>query len=84
MGASGYRPTGAVAVLSSAGCHRENPGLYQIIADFGVVDPTVSAADEAQRNNDRPETKAWAAQLRKLVTGEPEYHHFDELYRTDF
>ena len=63
---------------------RENPGRYQIIADFGVVDPAVPAADEARRNNDRPETQAWAAELRKLVIGEPEYHHFDELYRTDF
>ena len=31
---------------------RENPGQYVIIADFGVVDPDVSAADEAARNND--------------------------------
>ena len=31
---------------------RENAGQYVIIADFGVVDPNVSAADEAARNND--------------------------------
>lgn len=63
---------------------REHPGRYLIVADFGVVDPDVPAADEAARNNDRPETQEWASRLRALVDGEPEYHHFDELYRTDF
>ena len=63
---------------------RENPGHYLIIADFGVVDPDVSAADEANRNNERPETQATAARMREFVNGEPEYHHYDELYRTDF
>jgi len=63
---------------------RESPGRYLVIADFGVVDPDVSAADEATRNNERPETQAWAARLRELVDGEPEYRHYDELYRTDF
>ena len=63
---------------------RENPGQYIIIADFGVIDPDVSAADEAARNNERPETQAFAARLLKVVHGEPEYHHYDELYRTDF
>lgn len=62
---------------------RENPGRYLIIADFGVVDPDVSAADEAMRNNERPETEALAARLLELVHGEPEYRHYDELYRTD-
>ena len=63
---------------------REDHGRYVIIADFGVVDPNVSAADEAARNNERPETQATAARMRELVDGEPEYHHYDELYRTDF
>jgi hypothetical protein len=63
---------------------RENPGHYLIIADFGVVDPDVSAAEEANRNNQRPETQATAARMRELVDGEPEYRHYDELYRTDF
>jgi hypothetical protein len=63
---------------------RQNPGEYLIIADFGVVDPDVSAADEADRNNQRPETQATAARMRELVDGEPEYRHYDELYRTDF
>jgi len=62
---------------------REKPGQYVIIADFGIVDPAVSAADEAARNNTRPETRRWAERLLETVSGEPEYHHFDELYRTD-
>jgi len=62
---------------------REQLGRYVIIADFGVVDPNVSAADEAARNNTRPETRRWAERLRELIDGEPEYSHFDELYRTD-
>jgi hypothetical protein len=63
---------------------REEPRRYVIIADFGVVDPDVPAADEAQRNNERPETQASAARMRELIDGEPEWHHYDELYRTDF
>ena len=63
---------------------RDHPGRYVIIADFGVIDPDVSAADEAARNNQRPETQAFAARLREVVDGEPEYRHYDELYRTDF
>jgi hypothetical protein len=63
---------------------RDNPGSYIVIADFGVIDPDVSAADEAARNNDRPETHEWARRFREAVEGEPDYRHFDELYRTDF
>ena len=62
---------------------REKLGQYVIIADFGVVDPNVSAADEAARNNARPETREFAARLLEVIDGEPEYCHFDEIYRTD-
>jgi hypothetical protein len=61
---------------------RHEPGVYVIVADFGVVDPAVPAADEAARNNERPETQAWAARLREVIEGEPEYHDFDVLYST--
>lgn len=63
---------------------REEPGRYLIVADFGVVDPDVSAADEAARNNERPETQATAAAMLSHCIGEPVYHDYDELYRTDF
>jgi hypothetical protein len=62
---------------------RSQLGVYMIIADFGVIDPDVSAADEALRNNRRAETQAWADRLLELIDGEPVYHHYDELYRTD-
>lgn len=63
-------------------CDRETPGRYVLVADFGVVDPDVSAAEEAQRNNERPETQVWVDRLRAVVEGEPEFHDYDELYRT--
>ena len=62
---------------------RDHPGQYVFIADFGVIDPDVSAAEEAVNNNERPETQAFAARLREVTEGEPEYRHYDELYRTD-
>jgi formaldehyde-activating enzyme involved in methanogenesis len=62
---------------------REHEGRYVIIVDFGAIDPDVSAADEAARNNERPETKAMAAALAEILDGAPEYHQFDEVYRTD-
>ena len=65
-------------------CDRDMPGHYMIVAEFGVVDPDVSAAEEAARNNDRPETNSFADRMRKLVQNEPEWHHYDEIYRTDF
>lgn len=62
---------------------RAHPGCYMIIADFGVVDPNVSAADEAARNNERPETKAMGAAMSEIIEGAAEYRDFDEVYRTD-
>jgi hypothetical protein len=62
---------------------RSHAGRYVLIADFGVVDPGVSAAEEAARNNERPETKAMNAAVTEIIEGAPEYHDFDEIYRTD-
>jgi len=62
---------------------RDHIGRYVIIADFGVVDPDVSAAEEAARNNERPETQAMGAAVTELLEGPAEYGNFDELYRTD-
>jgi hypothetical protein len=73
-------------VMGYIGTHvladRENPGQFLIIAEFAAVDPDVSAAEEAARNNERPETQAWAKKLLEVIEGEPVYRHYDELYRT--
>jgi hypothetical protein len=61
---------------------RDQPGDYTILADFAEVDGDLSAADEADVNNQRLETERWAETLRTLVEGEPNWIHFDELYRT--
>jgi hypothetical protein len=61
---------------------RDEPGVYVVEADFGVVDPEVSAFEEAERNNHRPETQQWALYLLDISTAPPEYRHYDELYRT--
>ena len=39
-------------------------------------------ADEAVRNNDRPETQEWSRRLLAVIDGEPVYTHYDEWYRT--
>jgi hypothetical protein len=62
---------------------RDDPGRLFIVAEFAEVEPGVSAVEEAARNNDRPETQASAAAILAISDGEPEYHHFDEVYRTD-
>ena len=62
---------------------RDRPGEYLIIADFGVVDPDVSAAEEAARNNERAETKAMGVAVAEVIDGAPTYRNFDEVYRTD-
>jgi len=41
-----------------------------------------SAAEEAMRNNEREQTQLWARMLAEIIEGEPEYHHYDEIYRT--
>jgi hypothetical protein len=61
---------------------RETPGQYRLVAEFGVIDPAVSAAEEAERNNDRPETQEWLQKLLAIIEGEPVFHNYDEIYRT--
>jgi hypothetical protein len=61
---------------------RDEPGCYLILADFAEVDGDLTPAEEAERNNQREETERWAEKLRALVGGEPEWTHYDELYRT--
>jgi hypothetical protein len=61
----------------------DDPDRYMIVAEFGVVDPEVSAAEEALRSNERPQTQASIARLRALVDGEVEFHNYNEVYRTN-
>ena len=72
---------GAVVAARTAGC--DDPGHYVIVAEFAVVDPNVSAVEEAMKNNDRPITQEWARRMRSISDGsEPEWGNYDEIYRT--
>ena len=75
-------------ITGYAGTHilvdRDDPRHVMIVAEFASTEPGVSAWEEAQRNNDRPETQEWARRVRELIDAEPEWSHFDEVYRTDF
>jgi quinol monooxygenase YgiN len=55
---------------------RDQPGRYVIEVQF-------ASEAEARRNNDRPETRAWADKLQGLTDGQPEYHNFEVAYRTE-
>jgi hypothetical protein len=57
--APGYQ---GARVLANLG----RPGEYLLIVDF-------SSREEAERNNTRAETAAWADKLRTLIDGEPTY-----------
>ncbi len=61
---------------------RDIPGRYVMIANFAVVDPELTAAQEAFINNERPQTHEYAEKFRAISTSEPEWHHYDELYST--
>jgi quinol monooxygenase YgiN len=50
--------------------------------DHCVIEVDFSSEEEARRNNDRPETRAWADGLRELADGEPEYRDFELAYAT--
>jgi hypothetical protein len=63
---------------------RDDPGRYVMIADFGAVDPEITAAQEAFLNNERAQTHDFADRFRAVSEGEPEWHHYDELYSTQY
>lgn len=50
-------------------------GQFLIEVDF-------SSEEEARRNNDRPETAAWAQKLRELGNGEPAYRDLRQVCTT--
>ncbi|TVP68939.1 MAG: hypothetical protein EA340_07960 [Nitriliruptor sp.] len=54
---------------------REQPDRWLIEVDF-------TSREEAERNNERPETADWASRLREVVEGDPDYHDYDLTYTT--
>ena len=62
--------------------NRDEPGHFMILAEFAEVDGDLTPAEEAERNNQREATERWVTKLRKMVEAEPEWIHYDELYRT--
>lgn len=76
-----------------AGWHAEQHGIapgYQgarILADVDqsgryVIEVDFSSREEADRNNERPETAAWATKLGGLTNGEPTYRSFRHVSAT--
>lgn len=51
------------------------PGRYMILVDF-------ASAEEAARNNDRPETAGWATKLGELTTSPPRFRNFRSVCST--
>ncbi|MFD2093162.1 hypothetical protein [Blastococcus deserti] len=54
----------------------QQPGEYLLIVDF-------SSREEAERNNSRAETAAWADQLKTLIAGEPAYANWRTVADTN-
>ena len=53
----------------------EDNGHHLIEVDF-------SSEEEARRNNDRPETQAWAEKLQQVAEGDPSYRDLREVCTT--
>ena len=60
---------------------RDEPGKYVMVVTFGMVDPDVSAYEEAMKNNERPETQEIADRFRAASAEEPVWNNYDEVYR---
>jgi hypothetical protein len=61
---------------------RDDPGRYLMMAEFGVIEPNVTAAEEAFIHNEQAQTESFADRFRAFTTGEGEWHHYDEVYST--
>lgn len=60
----------------------------RILADEGrprhyLIEVDFSSKEEAQANNDRPETATWARKLQDLVSGAPTFTNFTLVSTTD-
>ena len=71
-------------VVGYMGCRlltdRDTPSQYMLVANFAVIEPGVSAREEAEKNNDRQETHDWAEALLRIALEPPSYGHYDEIY----
>lgn len=63
-------------LIAVGGSMTTRPGGISFEVDF-------SSKEEARRNNDRPETAAWAEGLQQLVGGQPSYQNLRQVYRTE-
>jgi quinol monooxygenase YgiN len=54
---------------------REQPDRWLIEVDF-------TSREEAERNNERPETAAWAKDLRDVAESAPDYHDYEVIFTT--
>jgi quinol monooxygenase YgiN len=55
---------------------RDRPGTYLIEVDF-------SSSEDAEQNSARPETDAWAKELRARVKAAPVYRNLNEVCNTE-
>ncbi|HEX7744033.1 MAG TPA: hypothetical protein VF462_02060 [Micromonosporaceae bacterium] len=53
---------------------RDNPGHFMMVVEF-------DSYEQAMKNNDRPETGAYAERMRRLATTEPRYVNLDVTYQ---
>lgn len=59
----------------------------RVLADAGhegrhLIEVDFSSEEEARSNNGRPETEAWADELRELAGGEPTYRDLRQVCTT--
>jgi quinol monooxygenase YgiN len=54
----------------------DEPGRYLIEVDF-------TSEEDAARNNDREETRAWAERLRSFTSADPDYRNLRLVCTTD-
>ena len=56
---------------------RDAPGRYATIAEF-------DSAEDAEANNNLPETQAFAEEMGKLAEGPIAYHNLDVIRRDEY
>lgn len=73
--------------------HSEQSGVApgylraRVLAEEGgnrhVIEVDFGSEEEARRNNDRPETAAWAEKLGRLAGGKVTYQNLSQVYSTN-